>query len=303
MKRKITSMSILVSFVFMCTAYGAGPSEEDFILHLYSSGSYDSVILETNRYLYFNQGEEFSIYARYLLGLSYAKTGRMRRALTEFEELRNAVEKAGTASTFETVYQDAYIQEMNVCFREKNTQGFWALYHDIDSMDTQPDNRLMMYVESMGTALYIYNLEWKKARDFLNSSRHTGSLDTAYLDETLFALETQKQKSALVGGLLSIVPGFGHFYAGRRSDGFRSMLLNSAFIVMTVASIITGMGIPAVLFGVVEAVLYVSNIYGGINAVMQENARQTLAVRDSLLKMLPVPPFDPITCIGALQPR
>lgn len=302
MKRKMISIIILVPFICMCNGYGDRPSEEGFILHLFNSGAYESVVLEANRYIYFNPEGVFLNYAYYLLGLSYAKMDHPRRALTVFEELRYAIEEAGTISTYEAVYQEAYVQEMNIYFREKNSQGFWALYHDIDSMGQNPDERLMLYVESMGMALYIYNLEWQKARDFLKNTRYMGSIE-AHLDKTLFDIETHTRKSALVGGLLSVVPGLGHFYAGRKSDGVRDLLLNGVFIALTVTAIVTGWGIPAVLFGVIEAVLYVSNIYGGINAVLKENARQTLATRDELLKMLPVPPFEPIIMTGTVQPK
>jgi hypothetical protein len=50
-----------------------------------------------------------------------------------------------------------------------------------------------------------------------------------------------------------------------------------------------------VLFAVIEGTLYFSNIYGGANAVIRQNARFVVERRDELLKMLTIPPLDVIT--------
>jgi hypothetical protein len=45
----------------------------------------------------------------------------------------------------------------------------------------------------------------------------------------------------------------------------------------------------------VEGALYVSSIYGGVNAVMGYNAAFIRERRDSMLKLLAAPPLDVIT--------
>jgi hypothetical protein len=53
--------------------------------------------------------------------------------------------------------------------------------------------------------------------------------------------------------------------------------------------------VPGGIFTGVEGVLYIANIYGGVNAVLQENARQALTRRDRMLKLLPAPPLKIIS--------
>jgi len=303
MKLKIIAAILLIPVFFTCTVYAPGLSDYGFILHLYRLGEYQSAILEINRYLYYTGRGDFTGYAMYLLGLSYAKTGSMRRALRVFKDLRKQLDEGSLESGYGVLYSEAYVQEMNIYFREKDGQNYWTLYHGIDSLAERPDDKLMMYIESMGEALYIYNFQWEEALDLLESSEYLDTINKAYIKDVLEELWSGRNKSPLIGGLFSIIPGFGHFYAGRRSDGLRSFLLNSTFIACTVISLIAGVLAPAVLFGIVAAVLYVSNIYGGLNAVMQENARRTLALRDGLLKMLPVCPLDPITVAEEFKPR
>jgi TM2 domain-containing membrane protein YozV len=108
-------------------------------------------------------------------------------------------------------------------------------------------------------------------------------------------MNQHSQKSPVLGGILAIIPGLGHLYAGRGVDGLRSFLINAAGIGLTVFCFVMGMPVFGVLFGVIEAALYLSNVYGGVNAVMQQNARFIVERRDELLKILAVPPLDVIT--------
>jgi hypothetical protein len=57
------------------------------------------------------------------------------------------------------------------------------------------------------------------------------------------------------------------------------------------------MGLPVLgsVFGIIAAVLYMSNIYGGINAVLQHNAVYILEKRDELLRYIEIPPLNTIT--------
>jgi hypothetical protein len=74
-----------------------------------------------------------------------------------------------------------------------------------------------------------------------------------------------------LGGLLSLFPGGGHFYAGRFGDGLYS------FIVVGTAALLTYYyhnQDEDIKFGIalgVTILLYGGNIYGGVNAVRNYN--------------------------------
>ena len=115
------------------------------------------------------------------------------------------------------------------------------------------------------------------------------------LESEISTVLVHRNKSPLIGGLLSIVPGLGQMYAGRFPDGIRSLLFNTAFTSLTIFSFKEDMVVLGGIFGTIELVLYISNLYGGVNAVMQENARYIIQKRDEMLKEIPAPPLDVIT--------
>ena len=97
-----------------------------------------------------------------------------------------------------------------------------------------------------------------------------------------------KDKSPVLGGILSVVPGLGHIYAGRFSDGLRSFMFNAAFSGLTIYTAIHKEYMFTSVFGLIELILYSSNIYGGIDAVLQENSLYYIKNRNKLLKRIPV---------------
>jgi TM2 domain-containing membrane protein YozV len=154
---------------------------------------------------------------------------------------------------------------------------------------------LQTYLQFMSTAAYIYNLRWEEAYLDVQNWKVPVSPVGDELNTELVSIMNFCKKSPVVGGLLSIVPGLGHMYAGRFPDGIRSLLLNAAFTSLAIFSFQEDMAVLGGVFSVVEGVLYISNVYGGVNAVQQENARRILESRDRMLKKIPIPPLDVIT--------
>ncbi len=89
-------------------------------------------------------------------------------------------------------------------------------------------------------------------------------------------------KSPLLGGLLSLFPGGGHFYAGRVGDGIYSLL------VVATGSLITyyyhhGNEQTKFYFALgISAIFYAGNIYGGINAVRNYNYYENMKYREMI---------------------
>ena len=71
-------------------------------------------------------------------------------------------------------------------------------------------------------------------------------------------------KSPVAAGVLSIVPGLGHFYIEEYSSGMVALLWNGAFIYALVDSIIDGRYGQAALIGLVESVWYTGTIFGAV---------------------------------------
>jgi TM2 domain-containing membrane protein YozV len=147
----------------------------------------------------------------------------------------------------------------------------------------------------MSIALSIYDMNWSEALNEVEQSKRISSDLTDTLQKDIIEIIEYNPKSPAVGGLLSLIPGFGHFYAGRGADGFKSLIINGTFISLTVFSFLEGYDGLGVAFGIVEGVLYISNIYGGVNAVLQENARYVVERRDRMLQRIEAPPLTIIS--------
>lgn len=80
-----------------------------------------------------------------------------------------------------------------------------------------------------------------------------------------------KDKSPRLGGLLGIIPGFGHFYSGEYANGARCLILNSLFIYgMTHTAQEEQWGAFAII-SFFEVTWYSGSIYGGIDAAHRFN--------------------------------
>ena len=162
-------------------------------------------------------------------------------------------------------------------------------------MSMQIDRKIEVYIDYMATARFIYDFQWEEALAVVKESGFPPGPLKEDLESDIVSLIEHREKSPVIGGLLSVIPGLGHVYAGRYADGARSFLFNTAFTSLSVFSFRERQYVLAGIFTTIEALLYVSNIYGGVNAVLQENARYVIQKRDLMLKKIPVPPLDVIT--------
>jgi tetratricopeptide (TPR) repeat protein len=313
--KKIILLSYISSATFfMIPGQLFGTNDFGYAVYLYRTGNYPGAIIELDRFIYHNPENASSSYLQLLLALSYANTAQYDNALASLSALSKHLE----ATHFEATHQEdspypadshallceSYFHVLNIMFRQKMFYDFQVRKEQMQALcialDFEPERRLIDYVVFMSVAGHIYNLDWEKAKSELDelAAGNTGSNSMkikGFLDTELTDVMEHRDKSPALGGILAIVPGLGHFYAGRPADGFRSLLFNSAFTALTVYAFYERQYVLGGVFAAVEGVLYASNIYGAVNAVQQENAIYVVQKRDEMLKMIPIPPLDLIT--------
>jgi len=295
MRLKRTTAFILCLSAFFSLAQASEIPDYGFGLELFRSGDFQSAVIELNRYLYYNPGASFTPYVRYLLALSYAHTDQYRKALAQLHRVVNLIDDNSLHDEFGKLYNESLVQLLNILFREKNFSDFQLQAESIDTQSHALNAELQEYVDSMNIAVCIYQFDWDSALAWVRRAEFLKQEAFAPLMQGLVEVKNHHYKSPVLGGVLSLIPGLGHFYAGRTMDGTRSLLINTACASIAVFSFMAGVPFLAAVFGIIEAVMWVANIYGGVNAVLQENARYTVLMRDELLKYLPVPPLDVVT--------
>lgn len=92
------------------------------------------------------------------------------------------------------------------------------------------------------------------------------------------------QKSPAVAGVLSIVPGLGHFYLEEWGIGVVAMIWNGAFIFATVDSFAAGRVGQGTLLGLLELVWYGGTIFGAVSGAHRFNRDARLIVREGLVE-------------------
>jgi len=298
----------LISFIQPGVLFG----ENDFgyAVYLYKTGNYPGAIIELNRFIYHHPVDYQSNYLRLLVALSYANTGQYNSALASLSALSNHLE---AGPHFEGAYDllcESYFHMLNIMFRQKMFYDFQVKKEQIQAscmnLGFELDRGLKDHVIFMTAAGYIYNLEWQKAMDELDEFQALNSDSSTMRIKNLLEIELKevidrRDKSPVLGGILAIVPGLGHLYAGRPADGVRSLLFNSAFAALTVYAFYERQYALGSVLAVVEGVLYASNIYGAVNAVQQENAIYIIQKRDNMLRNIAIPPLDVITIRKALD--
>lgn len=148
-----------------------------------------------------------------------------------------------------------------------------ARFYLEDILNTANDEAYRTYAARKLAPILVADGKFDKARHVL---------DRAPLPcpEGLSAIDTYsraRDKSPVIGGLLGLIPGLGHAYAGEVDNALRSLLLNSLFIfAMTDTAGDEQWGaFAAVTF--FELTWYTGSIYGGIDAAHRHNRERLQA--------------------------
>ncbi|MFW6139448.1 MAG: hypothetical protein ACOC7U_09790 [Spirochaetota bacterium] len=275
-------------------------------MHLFRYGNYSWAAYELDRFVYYHSGDPLAPCAIFYSALAWAGMERYDVALSKLSAVgeRTLGRRNPPAGGYKQLGCSSLFAQLNILFRQKKFIDFYTKTEELLIECPDLDRGTVEYVEYMKAAAAIYNMEWKKALEYVeqwedhgDNSGTEGNI-AGFLEKELSEAVNHNYKKPVIGGILSIVPGLGHFYAGRAADGLRSLAINTAFITLAAYCLKNKSYILGGVFGAVEGLLYVANIYGGVNAVLQENARYRINKRELMLRMIPVPPLNTVTFRG-----
>ena len=292
MKIKEGILFTVFSLIALSPGTAWAVEDSEYGRYLFKQGKDQSAVFELERSLFFHPNAPEAGSLRLLLGLAYARTGQYSTALFVLGGLVQELEKGGAGVERQMLLCESAFHILNIHFRQGDTHDFFPQRERFSHLCPEPNQELEHSVQRMAVSLRINGFDWEGALRELDAASTEFS---ASLREEIQPLVGYRGKSPVIGGILSIVPGLGHVYAGRPGDGLRSLLINCSFFSLSYFSFKEEMPVLGAVFGLIELFLYSSNIYGGVNAVLQENARFLLSRRDDLLKRIPAPPLDVIT--------
>jgi hypothetical protein len=295
MRMKRFLVSTLIQAFLIASSRQVQADVPGFAIHLYRTGEHLSAVLELERFIYRHPEDPFVPYARYLQALSHARADQPRRSEARLRELLFSLEQAEHAEIDGGLYCECHVQLLNLLYRENRFIDFELEIDRFHGFCSDADPELYDWVWNLDLAARLYQRNWQEALEMVRGSPSLEENRRDFLERRIDGLREQRMRIPVLGGLLSVVPGLGYVYAGRPLDGLRSFFINSGGIGLSVFCFVMGLPVLGTVFVMVEAALFAANVYGGINAVMQRNARVVIAGRDELLKTIPLPPLDVLT--------
>jgi hypothetical protein len=293
MRFRYAIIIILIPSTLFMTVVTSG-NDAGFALHLYRSGDFAAASVELKRFIFSHPEDRFVPYARYLEAVSRARGGEYEKALQELLKLIDELSAGTMDKTYPLLQDEAKLQVLNILFRQKRFRDYYLYRERFAFSDEISESIALEYIKAMDVAIPVYNFKWNEALQCLKKERFRDEKLSKLIEERLFEAQQHRLKKPAIGGLLSVFPGAGHIYAGRLWDGVRSFFINAGVASLSIFCFTMGIPVIGVLFGIIEAFLYASCIYGGVNAVLQENARYQVGLRDELLRYISVPPLDPV---------
>ncbi len=254
-------------------------------IRLYSDGYYEESRTLLLELLYSNSlAYPLNYYSKILIGTSYGREGKPSRSLKELLKLRNSLNSLEEGASIENLLCEASYCIAYIYFYTKKFDRFLT---EAENLEYLCNNIYPEIIENMGRmelSTYIYMMKWQKALKLVKIKNLLDEKTRTLLEKSLIETIKHRPKSPVLGGVLSIIPGLGHIYAGMYWDGIRSILFNFSFGLLTLYSYKHGEYLFSAGFGIIESILYVSNIYGGINAVKHSNRNYYINKRNSMLK-------------------
>jgi len=202
-----------------------------FADHLYSQEDYAAALHEYRRYIFLADSVGQDIHERIIECLT--RLGRYREAITESKNLSDVNKRNYTKGL---VYFTAGRLDSS------------RIYLTLVDIPYQSDARRII---GLG---YAYEFRFDEAAGYIELPQFKPTY-----------------KEPVIGALLSLFPGGGHFYTGRFGDGLYSFLIVSTAALLSYyyydhdEDIKFGFTLGAAIL------LYAGNIYGGVNAVRNYN--------------------------------
>jgi len=285
--RKTTALALLC---FLVRITALGQTDPSFALILFRSGRFEAAAVEFERFVYVNPDHGFADRARYYGAMADVQSGRYREAVSGLMKLETLLYESGNDKDLRRM---SLFQIANIFFRQKHTNDFLLARDRFFAEYPEPGPVLGGYMDAMRTALLIEEFDWEGALQFIEDARMNDGF-VPELEVLLIRASETSQKHPAVAGILSVVPGMGHIYAGRTMDGIRSFFINGGLAGAAVLSVVLGIPVLAALFIVIGVTAYGANIYGGVNAALQRNAVTAVEMRNAMLDLIPAPPLDVI---------
>ncbi len=267
---------IIVSLIFILTTaavFGEDLKLIKFADSLYNNGDYYRAISEYKRYIFYNDTGEFAKNASYKIGMSYMMAGK-------FDEAADAFDKVSLDNNGELKFLSLLSESVSVAMKKDYT------YSSAVASKVLNDPEGSKYMDK---ARYVTGFNLINQGEYSKAMVEFGDIKDPELAKSSASVNALLNKSGeiptrspVISGLLSIIiPGSGHVYCGRWTDGIVSFVVNSFFIYNVYGAFKRNDTIQKYSFGIPGGVIYLSSIYGGVVSANKFNDEEVVKFKKS----------------------
>jgi outer membrane protein assembly factor BamD (BamD/ComL family) len=232
---------------------------------LFNDGDYYRAITEYKRFLFFHPSDARAGPAQLQIGRAYQRAQQWEEARKTFETLAQQHADPGIRA------EAAYLIGETSFQQQRYAQAISDLRPVAERYQQTPPGERARYL--LGWS-YLRARQWPEAAQTFESIATTSPLfpSSRTLADASREAQNLPRKSPTLAGLMSaVIPGTGHFYAGRWRDGAIALLLNGAFLAAGIEAVSAGNEAAAGLLLFFEAAWYSGAIYGAVNAAQKYN--------------------------------
>jgi putative component of membrane protein insertase Oxa1/YidC/SpoIIIJ protein YidD len=242
-----------------------------FIKKLINNQYYQEALLEIMRIEFQSETFDVDLFINKLICLK--ALGEYEKALFEFETKCPEEFKLNS----ELLFQIALIQ-----YKLQNFD--LALISNAAALELCNNKFSKPRIISLDGLLHANKYDWENSlKSYKSLSVFDSYKQTSEFNYSLVKKANQfKNKSPLVAGILSIIPGGGYAYTGHRQTAISALVINGLLAYATYTSVKTnnyGMGI---LTGAFNLSFYLGNIYGATKSAKRYNEQQKKSIINKL---------------------
>ena len=261
--------------VFSFSQSIAGPSltiDSDkqfaFAEYYFNKGDFRKSIDEYQRFIYFFPVDKRVEAAMFKSGMAHFYSRQYKEAISAFSAVINKYQDSELSFKSYLMISDSYLK------RDVFDSAVITLHNLINAAKD---------VEVKDEAYYrlgwinVETASWEKARSYFAkiSARNKEKYSLKRLSSELDKEKLIPRKNPELAGALSIIPGAGQLYVGRRQDALIAFLLNAGLIWAAYESFDNELYALGGLISLVEIGFYGGNIYGAVSGAHKYNRNQT----------------------------
>ena len=243
---------------------------------LFRSGDYPGAVGEYKRFVHFFPDHPLAEQAQFQVGMSHFENRGYVKALKSFTDLIDTYRDTDLSLK-------SYMR-ISRCHLMLNAPAPAILaLHNLISLATDTDIRDEAYYR-LGW-IYIETGDWEKAGSIFKKISSTNRLkfDLKKITDDLARREVLvTKKNPSLAGFLSIVPGAGYLYCGRKKDALIAFAANGILAYAAYESFDNDLDALGGIISFVGLGFYAGNIFGATAAAHKYNQSQTRRFIDNL---------------------